>query len=80
MVFFVMMEEIIRPILRKEVADQIDEGTKERIIDQILSDEDLLYQWCFVVRTVVDTESSEVLLQQIAELYLTLRGNAFASP
>ena len=32
-----------------------------------------------MVRTVVDTELSEVLLKQIAELYLTVRGNAFAS-
>ena len=76
---FVMMEELIRPILRKEFADQIDEGTKKKIVDKILSDEDLLFQWCFVVRTVVDTELSEVLLKQIAELYLTMRGHAFAS-
>jgi len=46
---------------------------------KILSDEDLVFQWCFVVGTVVDIELSEVLLKQIAELYLTVRGNAFAS-
>jgi len=54
-----MMDELIRPILRKESTDKLDE---KRIIDKILSDEDLLFQWCFVVGTVVDVELSPVLL------------------
>ena len=76
---FVMLEKLIRPILRKELADKIDKSTNKGIIDKILSDEGLLFQWCFVVGIVVDIELSEVLLIQIAELYLTVRGNAFAS-
>ena len=73
------MEEMIQSVLQKEIADQIDDGTKKKIMDKILGDEDLLFQWCFVVRTVVDIEHSEVLLTKITELYLTIRGNAFAS-
>ena len=76
---FITMEEIIQSVLLKEIADQIDDGTKKKIMDKILGDEDLLFQWCFVVRTVVDIEHSEVLLTKITELYLTIRGNAFAS-
>ena len=63
------MEEMIQSVLQKEIADQIDDGTKKKIMDKILGDEDLLFQWCFVVRTVVDIEYLEVLLKQIAELY-----------
>ena len=76
---FLTLEEIIRSVLQKEIADQIDDGTKKKIMDKILGDEDLLFQWCFVVRTAVDIEHSEVLMTTIAELYLTVRGYEFAS-
>lgn len=33
---FVMMEELIRPILRKELADKIDEGTKKKLLTRYL--------------------------------------------
>jgi len=52
------MEEMIQSVLQKEIADQIDDGTKKKTMDKILGDKDLLFQWCFVVRTVVDVEHS----------------------
>ena len=41
--------------------------------------EDLLFQWCFVVRITVDNDSSPELLKQIAKLYLTVQGFVFAT-
>ena len=76
---FVVMEEEIRQKLTKDSASKLKEGTKAEILDGLLQNEDLLFQWCFVVRTTVDNESSPILLKQIAELYLTVRGFAFAT-
>lgn len=76
---FVIMEEEIRQKLTKDSASKTKEGTKAEILDGLMENEDLLFQWCFVVRTTVENESSPILLKQIAELYLTVRGFAFAT-
>lgn len=76
---FLIMEEEIRQKLTKDSASKLKEGTKAEILDGLLQNEDLLFQWCFVVRTSVDNESSPILLKQITELYLTVRGFAFAT-
>ena len=74
-----VMKEEIRQKLTKDSASKLKEGTKAEIIDGLLQNEDLLFQWCFVVRTTVDDESSPILLKQIVELYLTVKGFAFAT-
>jgi len=76
---FVIMEEEIRQKLTKDSADKLKEGIKTEILHDLLQNEDLLFQWCFVVRTTVDNDFSPELLKQITELYLTVRGFAFAT-
>ena len=75
---FVIMEEEIRQKLTKDSASKLREGTKTEILVGLMQNEELLVQWCFVVGTPVN-DSSSVLLQKIAELYLTVRGFAFAT-
>ena len=76
---FVIMEEEIRQKLTKDSASKFKEGTKTEILVGLMQNEELLFQWCIVVSTTVNDDSSPVLLQQIAELYLTVRGFAFAT-
>ena len=76
---FVIMEEEIRQKLTKDSASKFKEGTKTEILVGLMQNEELLFQWCVVVRTTINDDSSPVLLQQIAELYLTVRGFAFAT-
>ena len=76
---FVIMEEIVQPFFSKESAHKLDDATRKEIVEKILNNEDLLFQWCFVIGTTVNTELSLVLLQHIAELFLVIRGNAFAT-
>ena len=76
---FVIMEEEIRQKLTKDSASKFKEGTKTEILVGLMQNEELLFQWCVVVRTTVNDDSSPVLLRQIAELYLTVRGFAFAT-
>ena len=76
---FVIMEEEIRQKLTKDSASKFKEGTKTEILVGLMQNEELLFECCIVVRTTVNDDSSPVLLQQIAELYLTVRGFAFAT-
>ena len=73
------MEEEIRQKLKKDSASKFKVGTKTEILVGLMQNEELLFQWCIVVRTTVNDDSSPVLLRQIAELYLTVRGFAFAT-
>ena len=76
---FLTMEEEISQKLKRVSASELKESTKAEILDSLLKNEDLLFQWCFIIRTTVDNDSSPILLKQIVELYLTVRGFAFAT-
>ena len=76
---FVIMEEEICQKLKRVSASELKDSTKTEILDGLLKNEDLLFQWCFIARTAVDNDSSPILLKLIVELYLTVRGFAFAS-
>ena len=48
---FVIMEEEIRQKLTKDSASKFKEGTKTEILVGLMQNEELLFQWCIVVRT-----------------------------
>ena len=76
---FLTMEEEISQKLKRVSASELKESTKAEILDSLLKNEDLLFQWCFIIRTTMDNDSSPILLKQIVKLYLTVRGFAFAT-
>ena len=53
------------------------EGFKQEILDGLTSNEDVQFQWC-VLFAELDTTTANCLWDMIIELYVTVRGFAFA--
>ena len=73
-----LMEEVIRKYLTASSAKTLDAETKATILNAIITNEDILFQWG-LLSAIIDESVSSVVLKQIAELYVTVRGFAFAS-
>ena len=73
---FVIMEDFIRSESR--TVKTLTGERKLRIIDDLMHNEDLLFQWCFCATDLIG-DTSTVLLKQVVELFLTVREFSFAS-
>ena len=74
---FCVLEVEIRKHLNISAAKDLDNGTKETILKAVLKKGDLLFQWALVTSNS-DDEVGQKVLELIFELYLTVRGFAFA--
>ena len=55
------------------------EGSKDILIEKLLKDEDVLFQWCFgFAASDINNEAGLMILRQMVDLYVTIRGFAFA--
>ena len=72
------MAEEIRKQLIASAAKSLDAETKERLLDAVLKNEDLLFEWNILTSAVGDDMGS-IVIRKLAELYITIRGFAFAS-
>lgn len=75
---FYLMEEVIRKHLTVQAAKTLKETTRKEVLDAVLSNEDILFQWSLLT-TAIGDEVGGPLLNKIAELYFTVRGFHFAS-
>lgn len=75
---FIILEDVIRHHLRVKAIKKLDERTKKTVMDAILSNEDLLFQWALVSANADDSIGMD-LLKEMSTLYLTVRGFAFAT-
>jgi hypothetical protein len=75
---FYLMEEEIRKHLIVTTAIGFDKTKRESILESLFKHEDLLFHWSLMSSTLDNTIAMEIL-KQIATLYLTVRGFAFAS-
>lgn len=75
---FVIMEEQLRQKLTTAHEEHLSTSKKTELVDDLLKNEDLLFQWCFCA-TDLAQDTAMVLLKQMVELYVTVRGFAFAS-
>ena len=73
---FLTIEELIQEELCLEKC--LFDARKQQLIEKVISNDDVLHQWLFCVS---DAEESiaNVLLQKVVELFLNIRGFAFAS-
>lgn len=55
-----------------------DRGTRKALTEAIMQSEDVLFHWC-LISTNSDDDVAAVVLQKIVDLYVTVRGFAFAS-
>ena len=76
LIFYLMEKEIRNHFVHKS-AKALTE-TKKKVVDSILSNDDLLFHWSILASPVGDAVG-EVVLRKMVELYVTVRGFAFAS-
>lgn len=77
LIFFLMEEEIRKQLIVDKARD-LSSGTKKNLLYAILANEDLLFQWSLLTVNI-DDDISSMILNKIAELFVTVRGFAFAS-
>lgn len=75
---FCYIEDEIREELVGITATTWKESHKETILNKLNKSEDILFHWA-TLTCELDNESATQLLHMIVELYLTIRGFAFAN-
>lgn len=75
---FLLLEDEVRRHFKVTTVATLDETTKRSIMDAILTNEDLLFQWSLVTAEA-DNSTSINLLERLGLLYLTVRGFSFAT-
>ena len=72
---FVLFHEIERMVRRfvVKLTSQSSQQDKQEIVDEIVSDGDVQFHWS-MISVDLDHDAGEQLLQQIIQLYLTIRG------
>ena len=73
---FNIMEDEIRRFFTLS-ANRLKGTMKAAAVEAILKSEDLLFEWCIIAAEADDNVATTVL-HQIVELYVTIRGFAFA--
>ena len=70
--FFSEMEKKMRNNLIELITKKhID---KNAVIEEVASDDDVLFHWCLISTDIDDEAASQELLRKIVELWLTIRG------
>ena len=78
--FFFVLEEIVRQHLSMETLDKQDPGARQKLIDTVLHTEDIQFQWSIITADVdSDIHVAQELSTRLINLYLTVRGFAYAS-
>ena len=73
---FMIIEEIVREELCLEKC--VYETKKAQIIQKVVTNDDVLHQWSFCMSDAGENVSNAIL-HKVVELYITIRGFAFAS-
>ena len=78
--FFVVVEEEARRFFTVQQLDwfRTETNPKEKVIQHILSDPDVLFQWALLTASL-SNELALVLLEKVVTLYVTIRGFGFAT-
>ena len=76
--FFYLLEETIRKHLLLENLGKQAPGSRQALKETILHHEDVQFQWA-VVSSSIDEDVSDILKYRFIELYMTIRGFAYAS-
>ena len=74
---FYCMEMLIRRIFNKENVRNLNAETRDKLIDTIIHDEEMISRWD-VLMAEVECNEGNMLLKMLVELYITIRGFSFA--
>ena len=56
----------------------MDKQFNQKIMDSVLNDEDLLFDWCLASQFVVESDIADSCLKRIVKKWISIRGNSFA--
>ena len=76
--FFYIMEEEMKQRLSNGSGDSLADSKRAEIIEDLLENEDLLFQWCFCTSDLPN-DLYITLLKLIMELFMTVHEHAYAS-
>jgi len=62
---------------QRGTAHSLDCSSKESLLNAIMQEEDVQFQWCMMTTTIQDASAS-TLLRMLCEHYVTIRGYSFA--
>ena len=74
---FVTIEEVVRRFLTLGTNNQ-QEGMRKAMTEAVLKSNDVLFQWCLIAASS-DDNTAALVLHEIVDLYVKVRGFAFAS-
>ena len=67
----------MRSVFNVKSAHEVTSGLREKVKHSALKDEDVIFYW-YILTTDIDTETGNILLSMIVDLYVTIRGFSFA--
>ena len=56
----------------------MNEQFNEKVMKSVLSDENLLFDWCMASKLAVDSDVAENCLRKAVKKWITIRGHFFA--
>ncbi len=74
---FAQIEIVVRSVFNVKSAHEVTSGLREKVKHSALKDEDVIFYW-YILTTDIDTETGNILLSMIVDLYVTIRGFSFA--
>ena len=74
---FVILEQQTRRFFSTK-SHHVREQQKDLIVSALMSDNDVLFQWCLLT-TMINDDIARSLLEKIVQVYVTVRGFAFAT-
>jgi len=75
---FCDIELIIRRFLHIDKTREMNDQFRKKVMDSVLQDEELLFDWLMASRLSLEDDISNNCLRQIVKKWLSIRGNSFA--
>ena len=77
--FFIQVEMVVRVLLPKHVVKVKSNKGVQDVIEKILEDEDVQFNWTLISQDLDSYEEAQELLYEVVHLWVTVRGFSIAS-
>ena len=74
LLLFTEVEKCVQSILPQYMAQKTCKDFKQEVIEKIAGDENVQFNWCLVSQEIVLEKDQQALLQDIVQLWVTVRG------
>jgi len=70
-ILFYVMEEEVRHHIRMAKASQMSDGYRQKVVESIVSNNDLAFHWCMLSAETSNSDT-ETVLQMVVEMWTTV--------